>query len=109
MKVNIIYDNNYLISTKINRPIKIRDLIFNLKNESSNKMNFLNKNYQFILLNESYEKLEDGDRINIETSNDNLPKERKLYLVTQPTYKKPQPKDSLPKEDLIMKVTGAKT
>lgn len=102
MKISIVYDN-YLISTKLSQTIKAKDLVNCLNNFLSNKLNVNPKN-KLTLISETQEKIDENESINIENS-----KDKKFYLSRKVVYKKKVKKELEPIEDLIMKVTEAKT
>lgn len=102
MNLNILFENS-TISSVINKDISIKELINELKNSPKTKDWF--KDYSLTFLNSNNELLKDDYIVSI-----NKEKEQTLYLSS---VKKPKQEQSNivqePIEDLLMKVTGAKT
>jgi hypothetical protein len=99
MKLNLIYDNISL-TTNITKDITIKELIHNIKSN----IKTTNQN-DIMIMNEEYKILDESEIINAKNE-----KERNLYVFSQiKPNKNEQEQQHEPLEDIIMKVTDAKT
>jgi hypothetical protein len=107
MKIHLIYDNN-LISTQINKSIKVKDLCLNLKRYLSEK------DTSFTILDENQKPLSEEDMIIVQNHKEggNEMEEKKFYAISNTIFKKKSAEEnkqtSANIDELIMKVTGAK-
>jgi hypothetical protein len=101
MKVHFIYQDK-MISTKLNRGVKIKDLLYNLKNSPQLK-NLIKPDQEIKLFNENLISEEEEDIIQI---NENL--EKKFYIICKKNYNEKK-KTKLDLEETISQVTDAKT
>jgi len=102
MKINLILDNK-ILSTKINKQIKVRDIIRNLKNQKMNQI--FDNETDYDIFDENLSLLSADTQINYK---ENL--EKIFYVV--PVEKFESQESELKSEEideLITKVTGAKT
>jgi uncharacterized UBP type Zn finger protein len=107
MKVSIIYDN-LSISTKLNKGIKVRELITNLKSSQALKQLFKREN-EVKLMDEKYNFIDDDEFLQVGGDNQN---EKKFYLIVRNLFREKIMTEMSPKleiDELISKVTDAKT
>lgn len=102
MKVNIINENK-IISTKLAKNTKIRDLLFCLRNSENFQNISKSKSIELLLMDENSKFVNEEEIIKVEDK-----VERNFYLITKPIYKKAEEKVKFDLEEAITEVTGAK-